>query len=68
MRTDSIPVLPNAFRPIVRRELLAANDIDTKEEQYMKAADSRGRGSGRGRVRGRRRGRDRGRGSGEVYR
>ena len=30
---DVIPVFWNAFAPIVRRELLAANDSDTKDEQ-----------------------------------
>ena len=39
---DVIPVLrTNALSPIVRRELSAANDSDTKDEQESKAADSR---------------------------
>ena len=45
-----IPVLRNAPSPILRRELSAANDNDTKDEQDWKATDSSGRGSGRGEV------------------
>jgi hypothetical protein len=33
MTRDVIPVSENAKSPIVRRELLAANDKDTKDEQ-----------------------------------
>ena len=42
MMTDVIPVLLNATLPMLCRELLAANDIDTKEKHPSKAADSRG--------------------------
>ena len=39
-----IPVSENAPYPIVRRELSAANDSDTKDGHFKKASDSRVRG------------------------
>ena len=45
--TDVIPLKRNAYIPIVRRELLAANDRDSKERQVPKAPDSRDMGRGR---------------------
>jgi hypothetical protein len=46
--TEVIPDVSNAFPIIVTRELWAANNIDTKEVQPKKAADSRGSSRGRG--------------------
>ena len=46
--TDVIPVLLNATLPMLCRELLAANDIDTKEEHPSKASGSKGSGRSSG--------------------